>query len=37
MSFTKTWIQAAKSSRGKMLNKAGTALIMGRIGTRVGG
>jgi hypothetical protein len=32
-----TWIQAATFSLGKTHSKAGTALIMGRIGTRGGG
>ena len=33
MLFIRTWIQAAKFSRGQMLSRAGTALITGRSGT----
>jgi hypothetical protein len=34
MLFIRTWIQAAKFSRGQMLSRAGTALITARSGTK---
>jgi hypothetical protein len=34
MLFIRTWVQAAKFSRGKMLSRAGTALITARTGTK---
>jgi hypothetical protein len=37
MPSIRTWIQAAMFSLGKMRSRVGTALSMGRIGTRFGG